>query len=244
VPPVPPHADVGPLRNQLLAALPDAAWQRWSPHLVPVALPLGQVLCESGGNPAFVYFPTTAVVSLMYLTQDGSSAEFAVVGHDGVVGISLFMSGSTMPSRAVVQSAGQGYRMSAHAVRCEVDRAGAPLAVLLRYTQALIAQVAQTAMCNRYHSIDQQLCRRLLMGLDRSTGADLQLTQELAASLLGVRREGVTAAASKLRCDGIISYRRGHIEVLDRPGLEERTCECYSAARHEYERLLPMAAAA
>lgn len=200
---------------------------------------LGQVLCESGSVPEFVYFPTTAIVSLMYLTRDGASAEFAVVGNDGVVGISLFMRGSTMPNRAVVQAPGQAYRMPGCAVRGEVDRAGPSLSVLLRYTQALIDQVAQTALCNRYHSIDQQLCRRLLVGLDRSTTADLQLTQELAASLLGVRREGVTAAALKLRTDGVIRYSRGHIEVLDRHRLEERTCECYATARNAYQRLLP-----
>jgi CRP-like cAMP-binding protein len=242
--PAAPRTADDPRRNQLLAALPPAAWQRWAPHLEPVDLALGQVLCESGGVPAFVYFPTTAIVSLMYLTRDGSTSEFAVVGNDGVVGISLFMRGGTMPSRAVVQGPGQAYRMPAHAVGNEVERAGPSLSVLLRYTQALIAQVAQTALCNRYHSIDQQLCRRLLVGLDRSTSADLQLTQELAASLLGVRREGVTAAALKLRSDGVIRYSRGHIEILDREGLEQRTCECYASAKSEYERLLPLAVTA
>jgi CRP-like cAMP-binding protein len=230
-----------PRRNQLLAALPDAEWRRWQPQLEPVDLAAGEVLCASGSTPAFVTFPTTAIVSLLYMTQEGASAEFAVVGHDGVVGISLFMGGNATPSLAVVQSAGQGYRLRAQAVRNEFNRAGPVLSMLLRYTQAMIAQVAQTALCNRYHSIDQQLCRRLLLGLDRSPSQDLRMTQELVASLLGVRREGVTAAAGKLQQAGVIRYSRGHICVLDRQRLEQRTCECYSVAKKEYERLLPVA---
>jgi CRP-like cAMP-binding protein len=233
-----------PRHNQLLASLSDADWQRWQPRLEPVDLQLGQVLCESGDTPAYVVFPTTAIVSLMYMTHDGASAEFAVVGNDGVVGISLFMGGNATPSQSVVQSAGQGYRLRAQTVKDEVDRGGPVLAMLLRYTQAMIAQVAQTALCNRYHSIDQQLCRRLLLSLDRLPSEDMQMTQELAASLLGVRREGVTAAALKLQHAGVIRYSRGHIAVLDRHRLEQRSCECYAAAKREYRRLLPMPLAA
>lgn len=232
-----------PRQNQLLAALPAAEWARWQPHLELVELACGQVLCESGDTPRFAVFPTTAIVSLLHITQDGGSAEVAVVGNDGVVGLSLFMGGNATPGRAVVQSAGQGYRLRAQAVREEVDRTGAVLRTLLRYTHALIAQVAQTALCNRYHSIDQQLCRRLLLGLDRLPSDELQMTQELAAGLLGVRREGVTAAALKLQQAGLIRYARGHIAVLDRARLEQRTCECYSSAKREYKRLLPAAMA-
>ena len=228
-----------PRQNQLLAALPAAELARWQAHLEPVDLRCGQVLCEAGSAPAFVVFPTTAVVSLLHMTQDGGSAEIAVVGNDGVVGISSFMGGHGTPSRVVVQSAGQGYRLRAQVVKDEVERAGPVLHTLLRYTQALIAQVAQTALCNRYHSIDQQLCRRLLLGLDRLPSDELQMTQELVAGLLGVRREGVTAAALKLQRAGVIRYARGHIAVLDRRRLEQRTCECYAVAKREYERLLP-----
>jgi len=234
----PRQADT-PRHNQLLASLPAAEWARWAAHLEPVELQCGQVLCESGSAPAFVVFPTTAVVSLLYMTQDGGSAEIAVVGNDGVVGISLFMGGNGTPSRAVVQSAGRGYRLRAQAVKEAVERGGVVLHTLLRYTQALIAQVAQTAVCNRYHSIDQQLCRRLLLGLDRVPSDELLMTQELVASLLGVRREGVTAAALKLQQAGVIRYARGHIAVLDRGRLEQRTCECYAVAKREYDRLLP-----
>ena len=214
-----------PRMNQLLRALPDAEWGRWSPYLESVDLSLGQVLSESGRTPAYVYFPTTAVVSLLYLTEDGASSEIAVVGNDGLVGISLFMGGNTMPSQATVQSAGQGYRLRAQQVTSEVERAGVVLQMLLRYTQALMDQVAQTAACNRYHSIDQLLCRRLMMGLERQRTDALLMTQELLASLLGVRREGVTAAALKLQQDGVIRYSRGTIAVLDRPRLEARTSE-------------------
>ncbi|MBC7919061.1 MAG: Crp/Fnr family transcriptional regulator [Rhodoferax sp.] len=236
------HSD--PRQNQLLAALPDAEWNRWRPYLEPVELAFGQVLCESGRTPAYVYFPTTAIVSLLYLTQDGASVEVAVVGNDGLVGISLFMGGDATPNQAVVQSAGLGYRLRAQAVKNEFERAGAVLRMLLRYTQSMIAQVAQTAACNRYHSIDQQLCRRLLLGLDRLPSAELAMTHELVSNLLGVRREGVTAAALKLQQAGVIRYSRGHIVVLDRQRLEQRTCECYAVAKREYDRLLPMPLAA
>ncbi|MBC7955594.1 MAG: Crp/Fnr family transcriptional regulator [Cytophagales bacterium] len=239
--PLPP---CDPRQNHLLNALPQAEWQRWLPHLERVHLPLGQVLCESGSAPVHVYFPITAVVSLVCLTRDGGSAEIAVVGHDGVVGISLFMGGNTNPSQAIVQSAGEAYRLNAHAVMREVHLGGAALSLLLRYTHALIGQVAQTAVCNRYHSIDQQLARRLLLGLDRSSSDELMMTQELAANLLGVRREGITAAAHKLQQAGVIRYSRGHIAVLDRHRLEQRTCECYAVAKREYSRLLPMPVAA
>lgn len=225
--------------NQVLDGLTAAEWLRWQPHLVPVDLAAGQVLCESGSAPAFVYFPRTAIVSLLYVTQDGESAEFAVVGHDGLVGISAFMGGHAMPSLAVVQGAGQAWRISAQVVRSEALAAGPVLRTLLRYTQALIAQVAQTAMCNRYHAIDMRLCRRLLLGLDRSAGNELLMTQEGLAQLLGVRREGVTAAALKLQLAGVIRYSRGRIAVLDRRRLEQRSCECYASAKRECDRLQP-----
>lgn len=228
-----------PRQNHLLCALPSLEWARWAPQLERVDLALGQVLSESSGMPTFVYFPVTAVVSLLYMTREGGSAEIAVIGHDGVVGISLLMGGNATSSRAVVQSAGQAYRLRASVAMNEVSQGGPVLNVLMRYTQSLIAQVSQTAVCNRYHSIDQQLARRLLLGLDRSTSGELMMTQELAANLLGVRREGITAAAHKLQLAGVIRYRRGHIAVLDRKRLEQRTCECYAGARREYERFLP-----
>lgn len=234
----------GPAQNLLLLALPDAEWARWLPDLEPVELTLGQVLCESGSAPAYAYFPTTAIVSLLYITRDGASAEFAVVGNDGVVGISLFMGGNATPSRAVVQSAGQGYRLRAQVVKNEVALAGPAFAMLLRYTLAMIAQVAQMVVCNRYHSIEQQLCRRLLSGLDRLMSDELEMTQGSAANLLGVRREGVTAAALRLQKEGVIRYRRGRISVLDRQRLEQRTCECYAVTKKEYDRLLPASLAA
>jgi CRP-like cAMP-binding protein len=233
-----------PNHNQLFASLPAADRQRWLTLLEPVELRLGQVLFASGSTPTHVYFPTTAIVSLMYLAQDGASSEFAVVGNDGVVGISLFMGGNATPSQAVVQSAGLGCRLPAPTVRQEVQRGGPVLQMLLRYTQAMIAQVAQTAACNRYHSIDQRLSRRLLLGLDRSPSGTLVMTQELAASLLGVRREGVTAAALKLQQAGVIRYNRGHIAVLDRQRLEQHACECYQSAKHARARQLPMPCAA
>lgn len=237
-----PHAALAdPRQNQLLAALPAQQWRHWQPLLEPVLLQRGQVLSESGRTPAYVYFPVTAVVSLLVLTIEGEATEVAVVGHDGVVGISLFMGGSTMPNQAMVQAEGTAYRLRAAALLGEVEHGGAVLEMLLRYTQALMAQVAQTALCNRYHSISQQFSRRLLQGLDRAPCDDLQMTQESAAQLLGVRREGVTAAALKLQRSGVISYRRGHIAVLDRSALERHTCTCYGAAKREYQRLMPMA---
>jgi len=228
-----------PKTNQLIAALPDAAWQRWLPDLESVDMPLGQVLYESGGVLTHVYFPTTAIVSLLYVMENGASAEIAVVGNEGIVGIALFMGGDSTPSRAVVQSAGQGYRLSADAMKLEFDRAGPVSHLLLRYTQALITQMAQTAVCNRHHSLDQQLCRWLLLSLDRLLGNELVMTQELIANMLGVRREGVTEAAHKLQQAGLIRYARGHILALDRPGLEKRSCECYAVVKQEYDRLLP-----
>ncbi|MES2958878.1 MAG: Crp/Fnr family transcriptional regulator [Pseudomonadota bacterium] len=235
-----PHAFGDPRQNQLLASLPQAEWARLSVHLEPVELEAGVVLCESGVTAAAVFFPTTAIVSLMYLLRDGASAEVAVVGNDGMVGIGLLMGGNATPSQAVVQSAGQAYRLRASALQREVEHGGPVLGCLLRYTQSLIAQVAQTAACNRHHSIDQQLCRRLLLGLDRSSIDELVFTHEGVSSLLGVRREGVTAAAQRLREAGVISYRRGHIAVLDRGRLEQRTCECYAMAKKEYHRLAPV----
>jgi CRP-like cAMP-binding protein len=220
-----------PRRNQLLASLPNAEWNRLQPLLERVVLPLGQVLCQSGISPTHVYFPTSAILSLMHTTLKGSSAEIAVVGNDGMVGISLFMGGSFMPGEASVQSTGQGFRLSADAVMSEFNRGGVVLTTLLRYTQTLIEHVAQTAACNRHHSIDQQLCRRLLLGLDRSPSDELLVTHDSMARLLGVRREGVSVAALKLQQAGVIRYRRGHIEVLDREQLERRACECYGMAR-------------
>jgi CRP-like cAMP-binding protein len=228
-----------PRTNQLLAALPDVEWQRWLPQLEEVDLPLGQVLYEPGNTLSHVYFPTTAIVSLLYVMENGSSAEIAVVGHEGIVGISLFMGGESTPSRAVVQSAGRGFRMEAQTIKEEFNRAGAVLHLLLRYTQALITQMSQTAVCNRHHSLDQQLCRWLLLSLDRLQGSELIMTQELIANMLGVRREGVTEGALKLQYAGLIRYARGRITVLDRPGLERRTCECYAVVKREYDRLLP-----
>lgn len=228
-----------PLQNQLLAALPEVELQRWLPQLEPVELALGQVLYESGAAMPYVYFPTNAIVSLLYVLEDGASAEIAVVGFEGLVGISIFMGGGSTPSRAVVQSAGSGYRMRAESMKQEFARSGPVMHLLLRYTQALITQMAQTAVCNRHHSLDQQLCRWLLLSLDRLQSNQLVMTQELIANMLGVRREGVTEAALKLQRAGLISYARGHINVLDRPGLEGRTCECYEVVKKEYDRLLP-----
>jgi CRP-like cAMP-binding protein len=230
---------IDPRQNRLLAALPEAEWARWQPHLELVNMPLGKVLYESGGKLSHVYFPTTAIVSLLYVMEDGSTAEIAVVGHDGVVGVSLFMGGESTTSRAVVQSAGCGYRLKSSLMMQEFNRGGPVLHLLLRYTQALITQMAQTAVCNRHHSLDQQLCRWLLLSLDRLQSYELDITQELIASMLGVRREGVTEAAGNLQKDGLIRYRRGHITVLDRAGLERRSCECYAVVKKEYERLLP-----
>ena len=229
-----------PTKNRLLAALPHAESQRWLSLLEPVDLPLGEVLYESGITLSHVYFPTTAIISLLYVMENGASAEIAVVGNEGIVGISLFMGGESTSSRAVVQSAGKGFRLQAQLMKQEFNRAGAVLHLLLRYTQALITQMSQTAVCNRHHSLDQQLCRWLLLSLDRLEGNQLVMTQELIANMLGVRREGVTEGALKLQHAGLIQYSRGHITVLDRAGLEKRTCECYEVVKKEYDRLLPV----
>lgn len=230
---------VPPLANRLMAALPQAEAERWLPQLEWVRLGLGDVLYESGRTLSHVYFPTTAIVSLLYVLEDGASAEIAVVGNEGLVGIALFMGGGSTPSRAVVQSAGEGYRLRASAMQTEFERGGPVMHLLLRYTQALITQMAQTAVCNRHHSLDQQLCRWLLLSLDRLAGNELVMTQELIANMLGVRREGVTESALKLQAAGLIRYARGRINVLDRAGLEARSCECYEVVRKEYQRLLP-----
>ena len=234
-----PSPQMKPEKNQLLAALPTAEWERWLPQLESVDLQLGQVLYEAGGTLSHVYFPTTAIVSLLYVMENGASAEIAMVGNEGIVGISLFMGGESTSSRAVVQSAGQGFRLKAQSVKEEFNRAGPVLHLLLRYTQALITQMAQTAVCNRHHTLDQQLCRWLLLSMDRLEGNELMMTQELVANMLGVRREGVTEGAIKLQQAGLIRYARGHITVLDREGLEARTCECYAVVKKEYDRLLP-----
>ena len=227
-----------PKKNQLLAALPDAEWQRWWPQLEAVDMPLGQIIYESGSTLSHVYLPTSCIVSLLYVMENGASAEIAVAGNEGLVGISLFMGGESTPSRAVVQSAGRGYRLAAKSIKEEFTRAPV-LHLLLRYTQALITQMSQTAVCNRHHSLDQQLCRWLLLSLDRLNGNELVMTQELIANMLGVRREGVTEAALGLQSAGLIRYARGHISVLDRPGLTARSCECYGVVKREYDRLLP-----
>jgi CRP-like cAMP-binding protein len=231
--------ELDPKQNRLLATLPEAELQRWLPHLELVDMQLGDVLYESGDTLAHAYFPVTAIVSLLYVMQDGASAEIAVVGNEGMLGVSLFMGGGSTASRAVVQSAGAGFRLRAQLMKVEFDRAGTVLHLLLRYTQALITQMSQTAVCNRHHSLDQQLCRWLLLSLDRLQGNELIMTQELIANMLGVRREGVNEGALKLQQAGLIRYGRGHITVLDRKGLEERSCECYSVVKKEYDRLLP-----
>lgn len=223
--------------NALLRALSAAELKRLRPHLEPFPMPLGHVVYESGRILDHVYFPTTAIVSLLYGLENGASAEIAVVGHEGLVGISLFMGGETTPSRAVVQSAGHSFRLAARYLREEFARSGSMQHLLLRYTQSLITQMAQTAVCNRHHSVDQQLCRWLLLSLDRLPTLELVVTQELIANMLGVRREGVTAAAGKLQDAGVIEYRRGRIKVLDRPKLETMSCECYEVVRKESERL-------
>ena len=233
-----------PRQNQLLAALPYAEWERFQPLLEPVDLPLGKVLCESGRTLSHVYFPTTALVSLQYVTEDGASMEIGMVGKEGVIGVSMFMGGHSTTSSAVVQCAGKGFRVRADAMLLEFERGGAAMRLLLRYTQALITQTSQTAVCNRHHSLDQQLCRWLLRSLDRLATGELTVTQDLIANMLGVRREGVTEAAGRLQEAGLIKYRRGHITVLDRARLEKRSCECYAVVKIEYDRLLPMACAA
>jgi CRP-like cAMP-binding protein len=230
--------------NSLLAALPDPEWQRWEPLLQPVDMPLGKVLYEPGDTLTHVYFPTSSIVSLLYVLENGASAEIAVVGNEGIVGISLFMGGESTSSRAVVQSAGRGLRLKAQLMKDEFNRAGPVLHLFLRYTQALITQMSQTAVCNRHHTLDQQLCRWLLLSLDRLQSNELVMTQELIANMLGVRREGVNEAAHKLQLAGLINHVRGRITVLDRAGLEKRTCECYAVVKREYDRLLPKKIAA
>ena len=229
-----------PRQNHLLAALPAADYERLLPHLERVPLDLGRALYESGHAQGYVYFPTSSIVSLLYVMEDGSSAETAVVGNEGMVGIALFMGGETMPSRAVVQSAGHAFRLKGSLLKGEFERGGPLQQLLLRYTQALITQMAQTAVCNRRHAIEQQLCRRLLLSLDRLTSNELTMTQELMANILGVRREGVTAAAGHLQAAGLIHYSRGKITVLDRPRLEARVCECYGVVKRETDRLLSL----
>jgi CRP-like cAMP-binding protein len=231
-----------PKQNHLLDALSAVELKRLQRHLEPVNMPLGEVVYESGRHQDFVYFPTDSIVSLLYVLENGASAEIAVVGNEGVVGISLFMGGETTPSRAVVQSAGRAYRLPGQVMKDEFNRGGAMQHLMLRYTQALITQMAQTAVCNRHHSVDQQLCRWLLLSLDRLPVPELTMTQELIANMLGVRREGVTEAALKLQHAGVISYARGHIKVLDRPKLEGMSCECYEVVRRETARLLPVVA--
>jgi len=236
-----PAAGASPKGNRLLAALPPEEYQRLSGSLERVQMLLGQAVYESGGAQGYVYFPTTSIVSLLYVLKDGATAEIAVAGNEGLVGIALFMGGETTPSRAVVQSAGEGWRLRAALLKKQFERGGALQQLLLRYTQALITQMAQTAVCNRHHSVDRQLCRWLLLSLDRLPGNRLVMTQELIANMLGVRREGVTEAAGKLQAQGLIEYSRGRITVLDRKRLELRVCECYAVVKKEYDRLLPAA---
>ena len=228
-----------PRDNWLLAVLADSEWDRWVPHLEPVALPLGKVLYEPGGMLPYVFFPTTAIVSLLYVMENGDSAQIAVVGNEGLVGISLFMGGESTSSQAVVQAGGHGFRLKASLLMKEFSRGGPVLHLLLRYTQALITQMAQTSVCNRHHALDQQLCRWLLLTLDRLHSSELVMTQELLSTILGVRRASVTQAAGQLQKDGLIRYERGRISVLDRAGLEGRSCECYAVVKKEYDRLLP-----
>jgi CRP-like cAMP-binding protein len=227
-----------PNQNHLLAAIPPDEFARLSPHLTLTPMLLGDMLYEPGGQLTHAFFPTTAIVSLQYVMESGASAETAGVGNEGVVGMALFMGGDTTPSSAVVQTAGHGYRLPAALLKQEFNRAGAVQRLLLRYTQALVTQMFQTAACNRHHSVEQQLCRWLLLTLDRIPLKELVMTQELVASMLGVRREGITEAAGNLQRDGVISYRRGHITVLERRGLEARTCECYEVVKKEFGRLL------
>jgi CRP-like cAMP-binding protein len=227
-----------PRANQLLAALPDTDYQALASHLERRPMPLGMAVYESGGAQGFVYFPTDSIVSLLYVLESGASTEIAVTGNEGLVGISLFMGGETTPSRAVVQSAGHGYRVRGAVLRKAFESSGELQHLLLSFTQALITQMTQTAVCNRHHAVDQQLCRWLLLMLDRLSSTEVLMTQELIANMLGVRREGVTEAAGKLQEEGLIEYRRGHIRVLDRRLLEARVCECYGVVKKEYDRLL------
>ena len=227
------------LRNRVLDLLPNSDWQRWMPQLESVDLLLGQVLYESGRTQSHVYFPTSSVVSLLYVTENGASAEMAAIGSDGVVGISLIMGGASTTGRAVVQCAGHGFRLAGKTIQEEFNRSAPVMRVLLRYTQALITQIAHLAVCNRHHSVDQQVCRWLLLSIDRLQGTELVITQELIANALGVRRESVTEVALALQRAELIRYGRGRISVLDRSALEKRSCECYAQVKNEYERLLP-----
>lgn len=242
LPPAPlmnsPH---DPRQNHLLAALPADEYACILPNLELVSMPLGEALYEAGSQMRHVYFPTTSIVSLLYVMEDGASAEIAIVGNEGIVGVSLFMGGETTTSRAVVQSAGYGYRLKAQLLKDEFFHAGPMQRLLLHYTQALLTQMAQTAVCNRHHSLDQQLCRWLLLSLDRLSANELTMTQELIANMLGVRREGVTEAAGNLQKAGLIHYSRGKITVVDRPAMEARVCECYQVVKREFDRLLPEA---
>src|ERR1700693_2928893 len=231
-----PHT---PKQNYLLAALPAGDYARLLPDLELIPMPLGWAAYESGGKLGYLYFPTTSIVSLLYVIESGASAEIAITGNEGLIGISLFMGGESTPSRAVVQSEGNGYRLNASILKREFALGGELQHLALRYTQALITQMSQTAVCNRHHSVDQQLCRWLLLSLDRLSGDELLMTQELIANMLGVRREGVTAAAGKLQSEGLIQYSRGHIRVLDRAKLEKHVCECYAVVKKEFDRLLP-----
>ena len=236
---MPTNADTSdPTKNHLLAALPREEYERILPHLRHVSFKLGEVVYESGVQMEHIYFPTTAIISLLYLMENGASAEMGMAGREGLVGVALFMGGNTMPNRAVVQSAGGAVRMRAQMLRDEFARGGAFQRLLLRYTQALLTQMSQTAVCNRLHAIEQQLCRWLLLSHDRLDSDELVLTQELIANMLGVRREGVTAAAGRLQEQGLISYVRGRIQILDRGGLEASACECYKVVKDEYDRLL------
>ena len=240
----PISARPSPRQNHILDALPAEDFERLKPHLELVPLPLGWAVYESGDTQSYVFFPTTSLVSLIYVMENGTSAEIAIVGNEGLVGVSLFMGGGSTTSRAVVQSAGHAYRVRSSILKSEFKVGGALQHLLLRYTQALITQMAQTAVCNRHHSIDQQLCRWLLLSLDRLPANVLTMTQELIANMLGVRREGVTDAAGKLQKRGLINYTRGKITVLNRPLLEQQSCECYAVVKREYDRLLPTAIAA
>jgi len=231
-----PHS---PKQNHILAALPAADYARLLPDLELTPMPLGWAVYESGGRMGYLYFPTTSIVSLLYVMESGASAEIAITGNEGVVGISLFMGGESTPSRAVVQSAGEGYRLKASILKREFALGGQLQHLALRFTQALITQMSQTAVCNRHHTLEQQLCRWLLLSLDRLPGDVLSMTQELIANMLGVRREGVTQAAGRLQAEGMIQYSRGRIKVLDRAKLEGHVCECYAVVKKEYDRLLP-----
>lgn len=229
-----------PRQNHFLAALPESVWTRWHSQLEFVELPLDKSLYSSGASPAYVYFPTTAIVSLLYLTRDGVSTEIGAVGNDGVIGMDALMGASTTASQAVVQSAGHGYRLNAQTVRHELSQGGPALPMLLRYAHTQVAQMAQMAVCNHFHSVEQKFCRRLLISLDRSPQRELTMTHEQFANLLGVRRESITAVAHKLQLSGVIRYRRGHVTVLDRQRLERGACECYAEAKKQYERTMPM----